>query len=193
MTKWTEELDTSAAPCVAVRRRIHQPVIGVAAARSPGAPAGAGRADAWPRPEPGLTKKPPKCERILPRSRAKILGSPHPGSRASRCLRGRNRNRTRTQMDAAGELAAASFGEVLRGVSEQEIGEFTKASRSASRERMQEFDRSARGVLDNLAVSAEASLERFRLQMVSQLEQSIARRTKRAGGGIRFNAGWVWQ
>ena len=87
-------------------------------------------------------------------------------------------------MDEAGEAAAASFGQVLRGVSEQEIGEFAKASRSSLQERMQEFDRSAHELLDNLAASAEASLEHFGSQMASQVEKSVAEGESTLAGGF---------
>ncbi|MGB0034018.1 MAG: hypothetical protein WBP79_00920 [Candidatus Acidiferrales bacterium] len=82
--------------------------------------------------------------------------------------------RTRSQFEEAAVVAAASFGHVLRGVSEEETQLFTNASRHALKERAEELERSANHLLRNLEASAGSSLEWFRAQMASQLEASMA-------------------
>jgi hypothetical protein len=82
--------------------------------------------------------------------------------------------RTRSQLDAAAEAAAASFGQVLRRVSEQETENFTAASRSTLSERERELGAAAAQLLQNLEANAQASTEQFCAQMASQLEGSIA-------------------
>jgi hypothetical protein len=82
--------------------------------------------------------------------------------------------RTRTQLDQAAETAAASFGQVLRGISEQEVQQFTNTSRSALAERTQDLESFAQQQLGKLEAGAGASVERFHAQMASQLEASVA-------------------
>lgn len=81
--------------------------------------------------------------------------------------------RTRSRLDEAAEAAAASFGEVLRRVSEQETENFTTTSRSSLAEREREFGAAASQLLENLEANAQTTLEQFRAQMASQLESSI--------------------
>ncbi|MGH9712734.1 MAG: hypothetical protein ACRD5M_05470 [Candidatus Acidiferrales bacterium] len=82
--------------------------------------------------------------------------------------------RARTRLDEAAEAAAASFGRVLRGVSEQELESFTAASRSSLHERAEELERSTQMLLRNLETTARTSIDRFHAQMASQLESSIS-------------------
>lgn len=82
--------------------------------------------------------------------------------------------RARTRLDEAAEAAAASFGQVLHGVSAQELETFTAASRSTLHERATELERSTQMMLRNLETTARTSIDRFHAQMASQLESSIA-------------------
>jgi hypothetical protein len=82
--------------------------------------------------------------------------------------------RARTRLEEAAEAAAASFGQVLRGVSAQELESFTTASRTALHERAGELERSTQLLLRNLETTARTSIDRFHAQMASQLEISIA-------------------
>ncbi len=82
--------------------------------------------------------------------------------------------RARTEIGAAAEAAAASFGQVLHGVSEREVEQFTNKSHSALAEREQDFERFTHDAMGNLERSAGTSLDRFRAQMASQLETSVA-------------------
>ncbi len=82
--------------------------------------------------------------------------------------------RTRTQFDEAAEAAAASFGQVLRTVSEQEVENFTASSRSALAERERDLGRFAEQLLQNLEASGATSIARFHAQMASHLEASLA-------------------
>jgi len=81
--------------------------------------------------------------------------------------------RARTQMGEAAEAAAASFGQVLRQISTEEIANFTTTSRGAIQERAQELERSTQLLLRNLETTARSSIDRFHAQMASQLETSI--------------------
>jgi hypothetical protein len=82
--------------------------------------------------------------------------------------------RARTEIGAAAEAAAASFGQVLHGISEQEVEQFTNKSRSALIERELDFERFTHDAMRNLEMSAGTSLDGFRAQMASQLETSVA-------------------
>jgi len=82
--------------------------------------------------------------------------------------------RTRSQLDEAAEAAAASFGQVLRRVSDEETENFTAASRSTLAARERELGTAAAHLLQNLEANAQASTEQFRTQMASQLEGTIA-------------------
>jgi len=80
----------------------------------------------------------------------------------------------RTRFDEAAEAAAASFGQVLRDVSEQELSNFTASTRGAFEERAVEFERSTQLILRNLETSARGSVDLFQGQIASQLESGIA-------------------
>lgn len=82
--------------------------------------------------------------------------------------------RARTQLELAAEAAAASFGQVLRRISEQEVENFTATSRQALSERERELGRAAEQLLQNLEASGQVSLDRFRAQMASQMESAVA-------------------
>lgn len=81
--------------------------------------------------------------------------------------------RARTEMAVAAEAAAASFGQVLRGISEQEAAEFTTSSRAILAERRQEFEHFAAGAMQDLESSGSASVNRFQERMASQIETSV--------------------
>ncbi|MGA8144876.1 MAG: hypothetical protein WB987_13390 [Candidatus Acidiferrales bacterium] len=82
--------------------------------------------------------------------------------------------RTRTQLEAAAEAAASSFGEVVRGISDQEVILLGQRSRAAVHERSEEFERSSSELLQNLEADAKSSMERFHSQIGEQLESRIA-------------------
>ena len=82
--------------------------------------------------------------------------------------------RTRSELDQAAEAAAASFGEVLRRVSDQQTEHFTAASHGTLAERERALATAAAQLLQNLEANAQASTEQFRTQMASQLEGSMA-------------------
>jgi hypothetical protein len=81
--------------------------------------------------------------------------------------------RARGEIAAAAEAAAASFGQVLRGISEQEAAQFTSSSRAILAERQQEFEHFTAGAMRNLEAGASASVDRFQAQMASQIETSV--------------------
>jgi hypothetical protein len=81
--------------------------------------------------------------------------------------------RARTDIGAAAEAAASSFGQVLRGISEQQAGEFTNSSRAILAERQQEFENFTAGATQNLEATASASVGRFQEQMASQVQTSV--------------------
>jgi hypothetical protein len=82
--------------------------------------------------------------------------------------------RSRTRLEEAAEAAAASFGEVLRGVSAQELESFTSASRGALHDRAKELEHSTQLLLLNLESTARTSIDLFHAQMASSLEASTA-------------------
>ena len=82
--------------------------------------------------------------------------------------------RTRSELDRAAEAAAASFGQVLRQVSDEQTENFSAASRSTLAERERALGAVAGQLLQNLEANAQTSIEQFRTQMASQLEGSIA-------------------
>lgn len=82
--------------------------------------------------------------------------------------------RARTEIATAAEAAAASFGQVLRGISEREAAQFTSNSRAILAERQRDFELFAAGAMQNLEANAGASVDRFHAQMASQIETSVA-------------------
>ncbi|MGC1829205.1 MAG: hypothetical protein WA663_02220 [Candidatus Acidiferrales bacterium] len=82
--------------------------------------------------------------------------------------------RTRTQIAQAAETAAATFGQVLSGISEREARQFTDASRGTLEDRTAELERFSRELQGRLEAGAGESLESFRAQIHSHLEAGIA-------------------
>lgn len=82
--------------------------------------------------------------------------------------------RARTQLERAAEEAAASFGQVLRHIAEQENVEFTNQSRAALRERAAELEVAAGAALRNFEANANTSLQGFQAQLAAQVETGAA-------------------
>ncbi|MBZ5696745.1 MAG: hypothetical protein LAN36_15470 [Acidobacteriia bacterium] len=82
--------------------------------------------------------------------------------------------RTRTRLDEAAEAAAASFGQVLRSISEQEGQQFATRSRGALEERQRELEGFAEQLLRNIEANSGALVERFQAQMASQIQANVA-------------------
>jgi hypothetical protein len=80
----------------------------------------------------------------------------------------------RTQLELAAEKAASSFGQVLREISTQEMGEFTNTSRASLQERIRELEGSANAVLRNFESNAVTSLAELQAQMAAQVQTSAA-------------------
>ena len=83
-------------------------------------------------------------------------------------------NRTHARLEDAAAAAAASFGQVLRDISENEVQQFTTAGGNALQARTKEFERSSQQLLHNLESAAGTSLEYFRAQMASELATSTS-------------------
>ena len=94
-------------------------------------------------------------------------GATELGGRRSRRLRG-------SRLAEAAEVAASSFGQVLRGISEQEAEQFAATSRDALHARAQELEGIAQKVARDADAAAGVSLERFRAQLASHLETSLS-------------------
>ena len=82
--------------------------------------------------------------------------------------------RTRTQFEVASETAAASFGQVLHGISELAAQQFASTSASALQERKQELDQTVEQTLAKLDAGTAESLEGLRARMASQVDASVA-------------------
>jgi hypothetical protein len=82
--------------------------------------------------------------------------------------------RSRLQLAEAAEAAAASFGQVLRTISDGEVEKFANRSGGAIQERLQELEGSADKLLQNLEVSAESSMGAFHERLASQVEAGVA-------------------
>jgi hypothetical protein len=74
----------------------------------------------------------------------------------------------------AAEVAASSFGQVIRGISEQEAERFGAESRDTLRARALELDEVVQKVSRDADAAAEVSIERFRAQFTSQLGDSLS-------------------
>jgi hypothetical protein len=81
--------------------------------------------------------------------------------------------RTSTEFERASEAAAASFGQVLHNISEQEVAQFLSDSRGVLEQRQQEVKQFASELLVNLETSAGSAIDRFHTQMASELETSV--------------------
>jgi len=80
---------------------------------------------------------------------------------------------TRSQLAEAAETAAASFGQVLRSISQQDAEQFTAASRDALYARTQQLEGIAEKLVRSTDEAAGVSLERFHAQMSAHLETSV--------------------
>ncbi|MGA9882679.1 MAG: hypothetical protein WBQ34_03060 [Candidatus Acidiferrales bacterium] len=83
--------------------------------------------------------------------------------------------RTRSQLDAAAEAAAASFGQVIHDVSDRETQQFTDASRSALADRTRELESLTGDHLQKFYSEASASMEQLHARVASELDASVAR------------------
>lgn len=79
----------------------------------------------------------------------------------------------RTQIEQAAEAAASAFGQVLRGISDQEVEHFSSASQTVVRDRNSELEVSAGRFLGRFEADAEASLGRFRDQVAAEVESNV--------------------
>ncbi|HTP44183.1 MAG TPA: hypothetical protein VMJ13_06440, partial [Candidatus Acidoferrum sp.] len=82
--------------------------------------------------------------------------------------------RTKTRLESAAEAAASSFGEIVRGISEQEVEFLGQRSRAEVHERAEEFERTSGELLRNLEDRAQASIDHFHDQFGSHVESRIA-------------------
>ena len=83
-------------------------------------------------------------------------------------------NRTHSQLDAAAEAAAASFGQILRSISDEELGQFTSRSHEALEERRHELQGYSDQVVRNLDGSATELMARFQAEMAAQRDANLA-------------------
>lgn len=90
-------------------------------------------------------------------------------------LAGEISGRTRSQLDAAAEAAAASFGQVIREVSDRETQQFTDAARNALAQRAGELENLTLERMQKLEADASLSMEQLHGRMDSELEASVAR------------------
>jgi hypothetical protein len=82
--------------------------------------------------------------------------------------------RTKTRLEAAAETAASSFGEIVRGISDQEVDLLVQRSRAAVQERTEEFEKTSTELLQNLEANAQSSIDEFHLQFGAHFESRIA-------------------
>jgi hypothetical protein len=83
-------------------------------------------------------------------------------------------NRAHTQLDAAAEAAAASFGQILRSISDEELGQFTGRSHEALEARKHELAGYSDQVVGKLEGSATELMARFQAEMVAQRDENLA-------------------
>jgi len=83
-------------------------------------------------------------------------------------------NRTHSQLDHAAEAAAASFGQILRSISDEELGQFTSRSHEALEERRHELQGYSDQVVRNLDGSATELMARFQAEMAAQRDANLA-------------------
>jgi hypothetical protein len=82
--------------------------------------------------------------------------------------------RTHTQLDAAAEAAAASFGQILRSISDEELAQFTGRSHGALEEREQEMRGYTDQLFQNLDANGRSLVEGYQAQMVAQRDANLA-------------------
>ena len=90
-------------------------------------------------------------------------------------LAGEITGRTRSQLEAAAEAAAASFGQVIRDVSASETLRFTDASRDALAGRARELETFTGEHLQKLYSEASASMDQFHSRLATEQEAQVAR------------------
>ena len=89
-------------------------------------------------------------------------------------LAGESASRARTQLDVAAETAASSFGEVLRGISDQGIEQFREASRYVVQDRQQELGQLSQDFGVTLLGISDAAAGNFRERLSSEIESGVA-------------------
>jgi hypothetical protein len=82
--------------------------------------------------------------------------------------------RTHTQLDAAAEAAAASFGQILRSISDEELGQFASRSQGALEDRKHEMQGFTDQLFHNLGANGKALVEGYQAQMVAQRDANLA-------------------
>ena len=82
-------------------------------------------------------------------------------------------SRTHSQLDAAAEAAAASFGQILRSISDEEIGQFTSRSHSAVDERKRELQGFSDQLFRNLEDSSQSLVDGYREQLISHRDANL--------------------
>ena len=90
-------------------------------------------------------------------------------------LAGEITGRTRSQLEAAAEAAASSFGQVIREVSDRETQQFTEASRGALADRAGELENLTRERLQKFEADAGAGMEQLHSRLSSEVEASVDR------------------
>jgi len=83
--------------------------------------------------------------------------------------------RTRGQLDAAAEAAAASFGQVIREASDRQTQQFTESSHRALADRASDVENLTRERLQKFEADAGAGIEQFHSRISSELEAGVAR------------------
>jgi hypothetical protein len=83
-------------------------------------------------------------------------------------------SRTHSQLDSAAESAAASFGQILRSISDDELGQFASRSHEALEGRRQELQGFSDQLMHDLDGNAKAMIERYRAQMAEQRDANLA-------------------
>ena len=80
---------------------------------------------------------------------------------------------SRRRLEEAAQAAAASFGQVIGGVSEETLERFKESSRATIAERSADIERSASQVHGDFEARAAASLEQFRKQVSTDLKHNL--------------------
>jgi len=79
----------------------------------------------------------------------------------------------RTQIEQAAEATAAAFGQVLRGISDQEVEHFSNASQSVLLERNSDLEAATGRFLGRFETDAEASLGRLRERLGAEVDSNV--------------------
>ncbi len=80
---------------------------------------------------------------------------------------------TRSQLAEAAQVAASSFGQVVRGISQHEAEQFTAASRDALYARTQRLEEIGEQLVRSTDERAKASFENYQTQIAAHLETSV--------------------